>query len=107
MNNIDLTPIVEAMIALLAALISCRLLPWIKANTTQTQQENLRALVKVLVFAAEQIYGAGHGSEKLQYVQKWLAEHGYNVDVAEIEAAVGRYLNYGTDDGDELGDVEE
>ena len=93
--NINLTPIIQAIIALLAALVTYRLIPWIKARTTQTQQANMRALYKVLVFAAEQLYGAGNGKQKLEYVKDWLEERGYDVNVAEIEAAVGEYINHG------------
>ena len=32
--NINLTPILEALIGLLAALITYRLIPWIRARTT-------------------------------------------------------------------------
>lgn len=91
--NIDLTPIIQALIALIAAFITCKVIPWIKAKTTNEQQAMLRATVKTLVFAAEQIYGAGHGSEKMHYVAVKLREKGYEVDTDEIEAAVGEYLN--------------
>lgn len=90
---IDLTPIIQTVIALICALITYKLIPWIKARTTEAQQTNIRALIKTLVFAAEQIYGAGYGSDKLKYVKDYLAAHGYNVDVNEIEAAVAQYLN--------------
>ena len=86
--SINLTPIIEAVIALLAALITYKLIPWIKARTTEAQQENLRRTVKVLVCAAEQIYGGGKGKEKLQYVKDRLIDRGYDIDLDEIEAAV-------------------
>ena len=91
--NINLTPIFEAVIALLAAFITYKVIPWIKSRTTLAQQENLNAMVKTLVYAAEQLYGANHGKEKLAYVKGKLAEKGYDVDVDAIEAAVARYLN--------------
>lgn len=90
---VDLTPIFQAVIALLAALITYKLIPWIKAKTSNEQQQAMRAMVKVLVFAAEQIYGAGHGHEKLEYVKQQLEFAGFSIDVAEIEAAVGQYIN--------------
>lgn len=90
---IDLTPIIQAVIALLASLITYKLIPWIKARTTNEQQSMLRATVKTLVYAAEQIYGAGKGSEKMDYVAAQLAAKGYTVDRMEIEAAVGEYIN--------------
>ena len=91
--NIDLTPIFQAVIALLAALVTYKLIPWIKSKTTAEQQAQLRAAVHIAVFAAEQIYGAGHGADKLDYVIKWLENKGYAVDRTEIEAAVGEFVN--------------
>lgn len=90
--NVNLTPILQAVIALLASLITCRLIPWIKARTTEQQQRNISALVNTLVYGAEQIYGAGRGDEKYAYVIDALKSAGYSVDAAsvkaEIEAAV-------------------
>ena len=44
--------------------------------------------IRILVYAAEQIYGAGKGSFKYQYVQNELEERGLRVDAAAIEATV-------------------
>lgn len=90
---IDLTPIIQALIGLLATIITVKVIPWIKARTTNEQQEGLRALIRTLVYAAEQIYGAGKGAEKLDYVIAQLAAKGYKVARCDIEAAVGEYLN--------------
>ena len=92
--NIDLTPVFQAIIALLVALVTYKLIPWIRSKTTESQQNNLRAMVKVLVFAAEQLYGAGEGHKKLEYVREKLLENGFDVDVDEIEAAVSEYFNH-------------
>lgn len=87
--NIDLTPIIQAVIALLAALVTYKLIPWIKAKTTNEQQQVIAATVKTLVFAAEQIYGmGGKGAEKLDYVTAELAKRGYSVDRTQIEAMI-------------------
>lgn len=85
---IDLTPIFEAIIALVAALVTYKLIPWLKARTTESQQAILMATVRTLVYAAEQLYGAGKGDEKLQYVKQKLEEKGFDVDIDAIEAAV-------------------
>ena len=85
---IDLTPIFQAVLGFLAALITHKLIPWIQARTTAQQQEMLRAAVSVAVYAAEQLYGAGAGKDKLMYVKGQLAKKGYKIDVDEIEAAV-------------------
>lgn len=92
--NIDLTPIFQAILALLAAIITYKLIPWIKSKTTKNQQAILLATVKTLVFAAEQMYGAGNGAEKLAFVKAKLQQQGFDVDTSVIEAAVAEYLNY-------------
>lgn len=92
---IDLTPIIQAVIALLAAVVTYKVIPWIKAKTTNEQQAGLRTTVKVLVYAAEQLYGAGMGYEKMHYVKEQLEKRGFTVDEDEIEAAVWEYINAG------------
>lgn len=93
LTQINLTPLFQAVIMVLSALITFRLIPWIKAHTTTEQQTQLRAAVRVGVYAAEQIYGAGQGHYKMQYVKQWLKEQGFDVDDTEIEAAVKELLN--------------
>ena len=90
---IDLTKILIAIIDLLAAIITYKLLPLIKAKTNEKQQALLEAAVETAIFAAEQIYGAGKGHKKLEYAVTWLSDRGYNVSRTEIEAAVYNYLN--------------
>lgn len=90
---IDLTPIFQAILALLAALITYKLIPWIKAKTTQEQQNLLLSVTSVLVFAAEQLYGAGRGEEKLDYVIGELEERGFTADRAAIEAVIKDYTD--------------
>ena len=92
--NIDLTPIFQAVIALLAALVTYKLVPWIKSRTTESQQALLSATVKTLVYAAEQLYGAGKGEEKLDYVIAGLEKRGFTADRDAIEAAVAEQLNF-------------
>lgn len=91
---IDITPIIEAIIALMAAIITAKVIPWIKAKTTNEQQIKIDAAVRTAVFAAEQIYGAGKGREKLDYAVTYLRNHGYTVDLDEIEAAVQNYFSH-------------
>lgn len=90
---VDLTPIVRAAITLMAALITYRLVPWIKARTTEQQQANLAALASTLVYAAEQLFGANRGAEKLAYVTDILRKRGYDVDSQEVLAVVEAAVN--------------
>ena len=92
--SIDLTPIFQAVIALLAAIVTYKLIPWIKNRTTSEQQAMLAATVRTLVYAAEQLYGAGRGAEKLDYVIKQMEARGYTADRDEIEAAVSQMVHW-------------
>ena len=81
MTIYDITPIIEAVAALIAALITAFVIPYIKGKTTANQQQQINAWVRIAVTAAEQIYtGSGRGAEKKEYVINWLD--------ALIEAAV-------------------
>ena len=85
MSNIDLTPIFQALIALVAALITRYVVPWIKTKTTLDQRREIRDLVSILVFAAEKLYtGSGRGKEKLAWVKERLDAHGYKLDTDEL-----------------------
>lgn len=86
--QIDLTPIFQAVIALLAALITYKVIPWLKSKTTAEQQAALNIAAKTLVFAAEQIYGEGKGAEKFDFVVMELQKRGFTADPTIIEAAV-------------------
>lgn len=91
---IDLTKILIAVLELIVMLIAYKILPVFKARLTTEQQKQWRAAIRVAIFAAEQIFGAGHGSEKLDFAIKWLKNKGYDVDRTEIEAAVYEELNF-------------
>ena len=85
----DLNPIFEAIIALIAAIISCVLIPYIRKKTTAQEQEHLLSLARMAVTAAEQIFeGIGRGEEKKAYATQWLAERNLNVKGDAIEAAI-------------------
>lgn len=92
--TIDLTPIFQAVLALLAAIITAFVIPWIKAKTTAQQQERLAGVYRTIVFAAEQMFGAGHGEDKLAFVEDWLKARGYEVDMALIEATVKSHFGH-------------
>lgn len=87
--TIDITPIIEAVIALAGVIVSCVLIPYIKSKTTTEQQKEINAWVKIAVAAAEQIYvGSGCGEEKKAYVINWLREHGVTVDETKLDALI-------------------
>lgn len=88
-NTIDLTPLAQVLISLLAVVITTYLIPWIKMHTTHKQQEYIRAAAHVAVYAAEKFYGAGHGDEKLEYASKILKEdYGIELNLNKLEAVI-------------------
>lgn len=90
--DIDLTPIIRAVITLLFALFSAFVLPAILKRTgaaTDAQKlSQLLSWVKIAVAAAEQLFTSPQGEEKKQYVLKFLEAKGYTVDAEEIHNAV-------------------
>jgi len=85
----NITPIIEAVIGLAAAVLTTVIVPYIRSRTTATQQAEISTLVKVAVTAAEQIYiGSGKGAEKKAYVLAWLQANGVIVDVDKLDALV-------------------
>lgn len=107
MQNIDLTPVLQAIISLIAILISYRLIPWLKAKMSAEKQAYLAATIKTLVYAAEQIYMAdGAGANKMAYVKRELEKRGFDVDEAAIEAAVRELAAEGAEKWCDLRNVE-
>lgn len=86
---INLTPIITAVIGLLTAIITAFLVPYIKANIEAKNLESLLKIAKIAVEAAEQIFKeSGMGAKKKEYVEKYLAEHGYTLDSDELDVVI-------------------
>ena len=91
--TINMNQIVEALIGLIAAVITCVVIPLIRSKVTNAQFEKIKMYVSIAVKAAEQIYvGNGRGTEKKQYVVEYLEKLGLKIDAETldklIEAAV-------------------
>lgn len=85
----DITPIVQAVFALIAAIITAIVIPYIKSRTTAQQREQMLAWVNIAVSAAEQIFtGSGRGAEKKAYVLDWLKAHGMSLDESTLDAMI-------------------
>lgn len=91
---IDITPIIQALIGLLATIITVKLIPWIRSRTTESKQAYIAALTRAAVYAAEQLYQMDKsGPQKLDYVRRYLQAHGIDADTTQIEAAVYECIN--------------
>ena len=84
----DFTPLVEALIGLAATAITLFLIPWLKERYGNEVLEKAKGWVQIGVLAAEKLYGAGNGDEKLAYVTEFLAQHKIKLDIDTLKALV-------------------
>ena len=86
--NFDITAIIECVIALIGALVSAFLIPYLKAQMTQDKRARLSFWLKVAVEAAEQLFGSKTGQQKRDYVIAFLLSKGLVFDVDEVTALI-------------------
>ena len=84
----DLTEIVNAVIALVAAVLTVFVVPMLKKRCQSHSVEQLLVWVDIGVAAAEQLFECSQGQEKKQYVLDFLARQGYDLDSAQVANAV-------------------
>lgn len=85
----DITPIIQAILTLIGAIITAIVIPWIKSKTSIQQQEELKQWVKIAVAAAEQIFvGQGRGEEKKKWVLEFLERYNLKIDFDAIDAMI-------------------
>lgn len=88
----DLTSVVEVVIALAVTVITVFVLPWLSGKTTAQEREELLSWVDIAVAAAQQLYYQLDGEARLNYALSLLEEKGYDVDngavIDAVEAAV-------------------
>lgn len=84
----DYTQIISAVIALISALVSAFLIPWLKTKIDADKLQTIKTYVEIGVKAAEQLYAATDGEEKKAYAINFLAEHGIRFDVSTIDQLI-------------------
>ena len=86
---LNITDIMSAIIALAAAILTTFVVPAIRQKMDAENFSQMLKWVKIGVQAAEMIYkGTGMGRAKKQYVKEFLLSHGYELDEAELDAAI-------------------
>lgn len=86
---IDLTQLAQAIISVVALLITTFVIPWIKAKVSDAKMQEIYKWVKIAVSAAEMIYKeAGMGEAKKAYVNSFLKVKGYSLNVDEVDAMI-------------------
>ena len=81
----DYTQIISAVIALISALVSAFLIPWIKTKIDADKLNSVRTYLEIGVKAAEPLYTATDDAAKKAHVVNFLAEKGIQFDVETID----------------------
>lgn len=85
--NIDI--IVKIIIPVLGAIITYLIVPFIKEKTTRQQRDNVYELVKIAVFAAEQMADAGLiNMPKKEYVINYISSKGINITIQDLDTMI-------------------
>ena len=91
----DATQIILAVIALISAILTGFVIPWLKSKTdinsgkvTENQAYMIKLIINTAVKAAEQLYNSDEGEKKKAYVVALLQGQGIDVDLPSIDAAI-------------------
>ena len=88
----DITQIVLLIIAAIGLVMTSIFTPYIRTKVSSEKLGRICTAVKIAVEAAEQIYGAGMGKTKKQYVIEYLASKGLYVDVDVISSELNAMI---------------
>lgn len=85
---VDLTPIINVLILVVATLVSVYLIPWIKSKKTAEETKDLMAWARIAVAAAQQLYYQLDGQTRLAHALAVMEEAGFDVDTIEVRNAI-------------------
>lgn len=86
--TIDITAIAQAIIALVSAVLTAFVIPWIRKKLDADKMAELLMWVNIGVEAAEQLYDSTMTTQKKQYVLSFLDSKGLKFTAAEVDAAI-------------------
>lgn len=84
----DFNLLVEALISLAMTAITIFVIPWLRERFGNERMAKVQFWVATAVEAAEKLYGAGNGAEKLAYAEKFLADHKIKLDMDTMLALI-------------------
>lgn len=88
----DITQILLGLILILGGVFTLVVWPYIKSHVSAEQLSMLAGIAQTVVFAAEKIFGAKMGDDKLAYAlnlaKKLLEQKGLKFDEETIRAAI-------------------
>lgn len=87
---VDITPLINAIIALLAAGISVFVIPYVRKKAKAEDLKELQSWVQVGVKMAEQLAKAGiiDKEDRKSKVLEFLSNKGYQIDFDSVEAMI-------------------
>ena len=84
----DITPIIQLVIELVFAIIAIFVLRWLRNKIGDEKTDEAIMWVQVAVKAAEQIFGAGRGIDKKNFVLDFLRSKNLTYDEKTINALI-------------------
>ena len=85
----NITPVMEAAVMLLLAILTYVLVPMLRAKLSADQLATIKMWVQIAVNAAEQIYtGTNKGREKKEYVVAFLESKGFKLDMDSLDKMI-------------------
>lgn len=88
MIMIDLTPIINTGITLIALILAATLVPWIKSKLNKEQTDSLLKWAEIAAAAAQQLYWDLDGETRRQHALELLAEKGFDINSTEVQNAL-------------------
>lgn len=87
----NITPIIEALVKLVVAVLCVAVIPYLKEKYTTAQLEMAYSLIKIAVQAAEQIYTSEQGTQKKEYVVEYITSKGLKslkIDTKDLDSMI-------------------
>lgn len=86
----DLTQVFIAFMGVILAILTSVVFPWIKSKTTVNQQDTIRKLATMAVYAAQQVLGDNTAKRAyaLTFMSEMLKKYGIELTVDEISTYI-------------------
>lgn len=86
----DITPIITAIIGVIAAVLSAFVIPYLRVKLSAEKRNELMTMVEIAVMAAEQLTKAGviNKDERKNHVLDFLHKNGFDINMDEIEEMI-------------------
>ncbi|MHC1747419.1 MAG: phage holin, LLH family [Cellulosilyticaceae bacterium] len=86
--------LLKLLVMVLGAVVTYKLIPWIKAKTTAEQRKEAAYWIEIAVQVAEQIYkDKGQGTLKKEYVLEWLNKNGTKITAGQSDILIDLIVN--------------